>query len=206
MIDEMLSDLVQNAQKINQHGKRADSIVRGMLMHSRGHTGTREATDINAMLDESVNLAYHGLRAQDTSFNIKIEKDFDAGVGKVEVLPPELSRVFLNVISNACYAANQKKKNLGDSFSPTLSVRSKNLGDKIEIRIRDNGAGIPEAIRNKIFNPFFTTKPTGQGTGLGLSISYDIIVQKHKGEIKVETEEGRFTEFIIVLPKDGNKT
>jgi len=205
-IDEMLRDLEQNAQKINHHGKRADSIVRGMLMHSRGHTGTREATDINAMLDESVNLAYHGLRAQDTSFNIKIEKDYDAGVGKVEVLPPELSRVFLNVISNACYAANQKKKTLGDSFSPTLSVRSKNFGDKIEIRIRDNGAGIPEAIRNKIFNPFFTTKPTGQGTGLGLSISYEIIVQKHKGEIKVETEEGRFTEFIIVLPKDENKT
>ncbi len=205
-IDEILRDLEQNAQKINQHGKRADSIVRGMLMHSRGHTGTREATDINAMLDESVNLAYHGLRAQDTSFNIKIEKDYDAGVGKVEVLPPELSRVFLNVISNACYATHEKKKNLGDSFSPTLSVRSKNLGDKIEIRIRDNGTGIPEAIRNKIFNPFFTTKPTGQGTGLGLSISYEIIVQKHKGEIKVETKEGQFTEFIIVLPREGNKT
>ncbi len=202
-IDEILRDLKQNAQKINQHGKRADSIVRGMLMHSRGHTGTREATDINAMLDESVNLAYHGLRAQDISFNIKIEKDYDAGVGKVEVLPPELSRVFLNVISNACYAANQKKKTIGDGFSPTLTVRSKNLGDKIEIRIRDNGTGIPAAIRNKIFNPFFTTKPTGQGTGLGLSISYEIIVQKHKGDIKVETEEGRFTEFIISLPKNA---
>jgi signal transduction histidine kinase/ligand-binding sensor domain-containing protein len=203
MIDDILRDLEQNTQKINEHGKRADGIVRSMLMYSRGQTETREATDLNAMLEEDLNLAYHGMRAQDVSFNIKIEKDFDASVGAVEVLPQELSRVFLNIINNACYAANQKKKTLGDSFSPTLSVRSKNLGDKVEIRIRDNGSGIPEAIRNKIFNPFFTTKPTGQGTGLGLSISYEIVVQKHNGEIKVETEDGQFTEFIIVLPKSA---
>jgi signal transduction histidine kinase/ligand-binding sensor domain-containing protein len=209
-IDEILRDLEQNAQKINEHGKRADSIVRGMLLHSRGQTGDREATDINAMLDEDVNFAYHGMRAQDSGFNVKIEKAFDATIGKIEVLPQELSRVFLNIINNACYAANQKKKEslkqkttAGEDFSPRLSVSTKNLGNKIEIRIRDNGAGIPAAIRDKIFNPFFTTKPTGQGTGLGLSISYDIIVHKHKGEVKVETEEGKFTEFIISLPKSA---
>jgi signal transduction histidine kinase len=200
-IAEILRHLEQNAKKINEHGKRADGIVRGMLTHSRGHTGEREATDINAMLDEDLNLAYHGLRANDISFNIKIEKAYDDTIGQVAVLPQELSRVFLNIINNACYAAYQKKKALDNSFIPTLTVRTQNLGNKIEIRIRDNGTGIPATIRDKIFNPFFTTKPTGQGTGLGLSISYEIIVQKHKGELKVETEEGRFTEFIISLPK-----
>jgi signal transduction histidine kinase len=200
-IAEILRDLEQNAKKINEHGKRADGIVRGMLMHSRGHTGEREDIDINAMLDEDLNLAYHGLRANDISFNVKIEKAYDDTIGQVPVLPQELSRVFLNIINNACYAARQKQQALDGSFVPTLTVRTTNLGSKIEIRIRDNGTGIPAAVRDKIFNPFFTTKPTGQGTGLGLSISYDIIVQKHKGEIKVETEEGQFTEFIISLPK-----
>jgi signal transduction histidine kinase/ligand-binding sensor domain-containing protein len=200
-IDDILSTLEQNVKKINEHGKRADSIVRGMLMHSRGKTGERERTDINVLLDEYVNLAYHGMRAQNASFNIKIEKEYDDAVGQLEVVPQNLSRVFLNIINNACYAADEKKKTLGDSFTPTLSVWTKNLGDKIEIHIRDNGPGIPQAIRDKIFNPFFTTKPTGQGTGLGLSISYDIIVQEHKGEIKVETEEGKFTEFVVRLPR-----
>jgi signal transduction histidine kinase len=200
-IEEILETLEQNAEKINHHGKRADSIVRNMMMHSRGKAGEREMTDINHLLDESVNLTYHGLRAQDAAFNISIEKEYDETVGQLKVVPQDLQRVFLNIINNACYAAHEKKIKLGDNFSPKLSVFSRELKDKIEIRIRDNGNGIPAEIREKIFNPFFTTKPTGQGTGLGLSISYDIIVQQHRGEIKVETEEGKFTEFVVLLPR-----
>ncbi len=200
-IEEILTTLEQNAEKINHHGKRADSIVKSMMQHARGSSVQRELTDINHLLDEAVNLTYHGMRATDPSFNITIAKEYDESIGKLDVVSQDLSRVFLNIINNACYAAHQKKKTSGDGFSPTLSVSSKNLGDKIEIRIRDNGNGIPTEIREKIFNPFFTTKPTGQGTGLGLSISYDIIVQQHRGEIKVETEEGKFTEFIMNLPK-----
>ncbi len=157
--------------------------------------------DINHLLDEAVNLTYHGMRANDASFNITIEKDYDESIGKLEVVPQDLSRVFLNISNNACYATHQKQKMNLDGFAPTLSVSTKNLNGKIEIRIRDNGNGIPAAVRDKIFNPFFTTKPTGQGTGLGLSISYDIIVQEHHGEIKVETEEGEFTEFVVRLPR-----
>jgi signal transduction histidine kinase len=157
-------------------------------------------TDVNYLLDEAVNLTYHGLRAQDISFNVAIEKQYDETIGKIDAVPQDLQRVFLNIINNACYAAHEQKARLGEGFSPKLSVHSKNLGDKIEIRIRDNGNGISPEIRDKIFNPFFTTKPTGQGTGLGLSISYDIIVQEHHGEIKVETEEGKFTEFVVRLP------
>jgi signal transduction histidine kinase/ligand-binding sensor domain-containing protein len=204
-IEDILTNLQQNAAKITEHGRRADSIVHSMLQHSRGKSGQREMTDINALLDEAVNLTYHGMRARDSSFNITIEKDYDGSVGRIEVVPQDVSRVFLNIINNACYAAHEKKKQASNSFSSTLSVRTKNLGDKIEIRVRDNGNGIPLAIRGKIFNPFFTTKPTGQGIGLGLSISYELIVQEHRGEIKVETEEGRFTEFIIILPKNVNE-
>jgi signal transduction histidine kinase/ligand-binding sensor domain-containing protein len=200
-IDDMLHTLEQNAEKINHHGQRADGIVKSMMQHARGSSGQREPADINHLLDEAVNLVYHGMRANDASFNITIEKEYDSTIGKLEVVPQELSRVFLNLINNACYAAHQKKKDSLDGFSPTLSVSTKNLGDKIEIRIRDNGNGIPAEIREKIFNPFFTTKPTGQGTGLGLSISYDIIVQQHRGEIKVETENGKFAEFVVRLPK-----
>ncbi|NUM68997.1 GHKL domain-containing protein, partial [candidate division KSB1 bacterium] len=156
---------------------------------------------INQLLDEAVNLTYHGMRANDPSFNITIEKEYDESIEKIQVVPQDLSRVFLNLINNACYAAHQKKKASADGFSPTLSVATKSAADKIEIRIRDNGNGIPKDIREKIFNPFFTTKPTGQGTGLGLSISHDLIVQQHRGEIKVETEEGKFTEFVISLRK-----
>ena len=201
---EILETLEQNAEKINHHGKRADGIVKSMMQHARGSSGQREIVDINHLLDEAVNLTYHGMRANDASFNITIEKDYDESIGKIEIVPQDLSRVFLNIVNNACYATQQRKKDKKsekDGFSPTLSVRTKNLGDKIEIRIRDNGNGIPVDVREKIFNPFFTTKPTGQGTGLGLSISYDIIVQEHKGEIKVETEEGKFTEFVLRLPK-----
>lgn len=200
-IEEILNDLTQNVKKINEHGKRADNIVRGMLMHSRGKGGHREPTNLNTLLAEYVNLAYHGMRAKDSSFNITIETHYDDTIGSVTVFPQDISRVFLNVINNACYAAHEKKQQLGDGFSPQLSVRTQNLGDRVEIRIRDNGNGIPNDIIDKIFNPFFTTKPTGQGTGLGLSISHDIIVQSHQGEIKVETEVGKHTEFIIVLPR-----
>jgi len=201
-IEEILSDLEQNVKKINEHGKRADNIVRGMLMHSGGKAGERQPTDINALLAEYVNLAYHGMRAKDTSFNITIETNYDDSLAPLNVVPQNISRVFLNVINNACYAAHEKKKEIGEGFSPTLWVSTKSLGDRVEIRIRDNGKGIPQESLDKIFNPFFTTKPTGEGTGLGLSISHDIIVQEHRGEIKVETERGSYAEFIITLPKD----
>jgi signal transduction histidine kinase len=223
-IEEIVDTLIQNAEKINHHGKRADGIVKSMMQHARGSSGQRELTDINHLLDEAVNLTYHGMRANDASFNITIEKDYGESIGKLEVVPQDLSRVFLNIINNACYAAHQKARvgegesgRKGDGvsaspahsvsssphqpFSPTLSISTKNLNGHIEIRIRDNGNGIPPEIRKKIFNPFFTTKPTGQGTGLGLSISYDIIVQQHRGELKVETEEGKFTEFVVRLPR-----
>jgi signal transduction histidine kinase/ligand-binding sensor domain-containing protein len=201
LIEDILYKLRLNAAKINEHGKRADSIVRSMLQHSRDSSGRREMTDLNALLDQSVSLSYHGLRAQSTTFNLIIEREYDPEVGQVEVVPQNLSRVFLNILNNACYALDEKKKKSGEGFSPTLSVTSKRLGNCVEIRIRDNGNGIPKDIREKIFNPFFTTKPSGQGTGLGLSISHDIIVQEHGGEIKVETEEGKFTEFVVRLPK-----
>jgi signal transduction histidine kinase len=200
-IGEILNDLTQNVKKINEHGKRADNIVRGMLMHSGGKAGERQLTDINALLAEYVNLAYHGMRAKDSSFNITINSHYDDTIGSINVVPQNISRVFLNVINNACYSAHENKKELGEGFLPTLSVSTKNLGEQIEIRIQDNGKGIPDEIRDKIFNPFFTTKPTGQGTGLGLSISHDIIVQEHQGELKVNTEAGSYAEFVIVLPR-----
>jgi signal transduction histidine kinase len=198
---EILEDLKQNLEKINQHGKRADSIVKGMLLHSRGTSGDKALTDINNLLDEYVNLAYHGMRAQNRDFNITIEKDYDESLEKFNVVPQDISRVFLNIISNGCYAANDKKKTSGDDFSPTIRVATKNLNDKVEIRIRDNGNGIPDKIKDKLFQPFFTTKPTGEGTGLGLSLSYDIVTKVHGGEIKFESEEGKYTEFIITIPK-----
>jgi ligand-binding sensor domain-containing protein/signal transduction histidine kinase len=201
-IEELLDDLEQNVSKINDHGKRADSIVRGMLLHSRGKSGERQDTDLNALLAEYTNLAYHGMRAQDHTFNIKIETEFDPGVGKVSVVPQDLSRAFLNIVNNACYAANDKRKSAQNGFSPTVRVSAKSLPGCVEIRIRDNGNGIPASIRERIFNPFFTTKPPGSGTGLGLSLSYDIITQEHKGEIRVDTKEGEFTEFVITIPRN----
>jgi len=201
----LAADLVQNARKINEHGKRADSIVRGMLLHSRGQTGDWQETDLNGLLEEYVNLSYHGMRAQDQSFNITIEREYGADVGLVRTVPQDLSRVFLNIVNNACYAAHDKKRRLeaaGDSagYSPVLRVRTRRDGEFVEVRIRDNGDGIPQDIRDRIFNPFFTTKPTGQGTGLGLSISHDIVAQQHNGTLEVESEPGAFTEFIIRLP------
>jgi signal transduction histidine kinase len=204
-IEDILANLQRNAAKIREHGRRADSTVRSMLQLSRGKSGQREMTDINRLLDEAMNLTYHGLRARDASFNVTIEKDFDDSVGRIDVVPQDVNRVFLNIMGNACDAVHEKSKQYGDGFSPALLMRTKNLVHTIEIRIRDNGTGIPPAVRDKIFHPFFTTKPAGQGTGLGLSISYDIIVHQHKGEIKVETEEGSFAEFIIILPRNAHE-
>ena len=197
----LIEDLKQNLDKINQHGKRADSIVKGMLLHSRGTSGEKSLTDINDLLDQYVNLTYHGMRAQDKEFNITIEKNYDESLEKINVVPQDISRVFLNIINNGCYAANEKKKLTGDNFQPTLKVSTKNLKDKVEIRIADNGNGIPKDILDKIFQPFFTTKPTGEGTGLGLSLSYDIVTKVHGGELEVETKEGEGTSFKILLPK-----
>ena len=201
---ELIENLKQNLDRINQHGKRADSIVKGMLLHSRGTSGEKTLTDINDLLDQYVNLAFHGMRAQNKEFNITIEKDYDETLEKINVVPQDISRVFLNIINNAYYAAYDKKKKSSDNnFSPTLRVSTKNLDGKVEIRISDNGNGIPADILDKIFQPFFTTKPSGEGTGLGLSLSYDIVTKVHGGELKVESEEGRYTEFIIEIPKDG---
>lgn len=202
-IGELLNDLEVNVGKIHDHGKRADSIVRGMLLHSRGKAGERQETDLNALLAEYTNLAYHGMRAQDQSFNVKIETDLDPSIGMMRVVPQDLSRAFLNIVNNACYAANDKRKTAVNGFTPTVKVSARNLGDRVEIRIRDNGNGIPENIRKKVFNPFFTTKPAGVGTGLGLSLSYDIVTQVHKGEIRVDTKEGEFTEFVLVIPRNA---
>lgn len=201
-IGDLFATLKQNMARIQEHGKRADSIVRNMLQHSRGKAGERQLTDINHLLDEDISLAYHGMRAQDSAFNIKIEKVFDESIGQLEVVPQDISRVFLNIISNGCYEAHRKKIEQDAGFSPMLIVTSKNCGDQIEIRIRDNGNGIPPSVQGKLFNPFFTTKPSGQGTGLGLSISYDIVVHGHNGQILFETKEGEFAEFIIRLPRN----
>lgn len=197
---EIAGDLAGNAEKIHNHGKRADSIIRGMLLHSRGKAGEKQPTDLNALLEEYVNLGYHGMRATDSSFNIKIESSYDPEVGIVQVIPQDLSRVFLNIINNACQATAQRKNEQKDSYFPVLTVSTKRIGDLVEVRIRDNGKGIPDEIRDKIFNPFFTTKAAGSGTGLGLSISFDIVVQGHGGELTVQSEPGEFTEFIVRIP------
>jgi signal transduction histidine kinase/ligand-binding sensor domain-containing protein len=200
-ISEIIESLKQNLEKITNHGKRADSIVKGMLLHSRGTAGEKALTDINELLDQYAALAYHGLRAQDKDFNISFEKEYDKTIEKINVVPQDISRVFLNIINNACYAANDKKKRLGNGFAPLLKISTKNLKDKVEVHIKDNGMGIPDKIKSELFNPFFTTKPTGEGTGLGLSLSYDIVVKQHNGEIKVESKEGEGAEFIIIIPK-----
>ena len=201
-VDEILTDLAYNAGEIQQSGSRADSIIQGMLLHSRGGTGERRDTDINVLLNQYLALAYHSMRAQDSAFEATMENDYDESIGKISVVPQDLGRVFLNILNNACHAILERTKELPDGYSPTLSVSTKSLGDKVEIRIRDNGSGIAEEIKDKIFNPFFTTKPPGEGTGLGLSLSYDIIVKEHRGDIKVESERDSFTEFIITLPKE----
>jgi PAS domain S-box-containing protein len=204
-VEELTAMLKNNLEKVVQHGKRADSIVKNMLQHSREGTGEHGAADINAIVDESLNLAYHGARAEKAEFAITLERNFDPAVGLADVYPQEIMRVLLNLISNGFYAATKRRMEVNDGFNPTLSAATKDLGDKVEIRIRDNGIGIPTEVREKIFNPFFTTKPTGEGTGLGLSISHDIIVKQHGGSIDVDTEPGKFTEFKVVLPRTGQK-
>jgi signal transduction histidine kinase len=229
--------LTANLEKIAEHGRRADNIVKSMLEHSRGASGERREVDLNALVEESLNLAYHGARAQDQSFNITLERDFDRGLKPIELVPQDITRVFLNLFSNGFYAASTRaqasngaaqgnhaegdnakgdhakgdhaRRNNGatdggatkDGFRPVLHVATHEAGDAVEVRVRDNGTGIPAGIRDKLFQPFFTTKPTGEGTGLGLSISYDIVTQQHGGTIAVDSEEGSFTEFTIRLPR-----
>jgi signal transduction histidine kinase len=206
-VKAIANDIAFNSEKINHHGKRADSIVKGMLQHSRRSSGQKELTDINALADEYLRLAYHGLRAKDKSFNANFRTDFDLTVGKINVVPQEIGRVILNLINNAFYAVNEKQKAKGlgtnaesNSYDPTVTVSTAKQNGKIEIKVKDNGSGIPQRILDKIFQPFFTTKPTGQGTGLGLSLAYDIITKGHGGQLKVETKEGEGAEFIILLP------
>ncbi len=200
-IDELTHMLKGNLEKVVQHGKRADSIVKNMLLHSREGSGEHRPVDINAIVEESLNLAYHGARAEKSGFNITLKRDLDPAAGEVDLYPQEITRVFLNLISNGFYAANKRKEASNGDFEPTLSASTKNLGNRVEIRIRDNGTGIPQEVKEKMFNPFFTTKPAGEGTGLGLSMSHDIVVKQHGGKIDVETEPGVFTEFVITLPR-----
>jgi signal transduction histidine kinase len=200
-IDELTHMLKGNLEKVVQHGKRADSIVKNMLLHSREGSGERRPADINAIVEESLNLAYHGARAEKSGFNITLKRELDPDAGMVDLYPQEITRVFLNLISNGFYAATKRKETAGDGFEPTLSAATKSLGSRVEIRIRDNGIGIPKDVKEKMFNPFFTTKPAGEGTGLGLSMSHDIVVKQHGGKIDVKTEPGVFTEFIITLPR-----
>jgi two-component system NtrC family sensor kinase len=200
-VDELTGILKDNLEKVVQHGRRADSIVKNMLRHSREGSGEHRSADINSIVEESLNLAYHGARAEKAGFSIALQRDLDPSAGMAEVYPQEITRVLLNLISNGFYATTKRKVEAGDGFEPMLSATTKNLGDKVEIRIWDNGTGIPKEVKEKIFNPFFTTKPSGEGTGLGLSMSHDIIVKQHGGSIDVETESGLFTEFKIVLPR-----
>jgi len=196
---EIMQDIIQNLEKINHHGKRADGIVKGMLQHSRSSSGSKEPTDINALADEYFRLAYHGLRAKDKSFNATMVSDFDDNIGHVSVIPQDIGRVILNLITNAFYVVDEKKKSGIENYEPTVTLKTKKGVKNIEIQVADNGNGIPEKILNKIFEPFFTTKPTGKGTGLGLSLSYDI-VKAHGGELKFKSTQGLGTEFSIELP------
>jgi two-component system NtrC family sensor kinase len=200
-VDELTGLLKDNLEKVVQHGKRADSIVKNMLLHSREGSGEKRPTDINALLDESLNLAYHGARAEKPDFKITLETEFDPSTGMADAYPQEITRVLINLISNGFYAAARRATETGDGFEPILRAATKNRGDRIEIRIRDNGIGIAPEVMAKIFNPFFTTKPAGEGTGLGLSMSYDIVVKQHGGTIEVDTAPGRFAEFIVTLPR-----
>ena len=208
---ELADDVKQNLEKISHHGKRADAIVKGMLQHSRNNCGTKEPTNINNLADEYLRLAYHGLRAKDKSFNATMKTDFDETIGTINIIPQDIGRVILNLITNAFYAVNEKKQQLAkdltgfenlsglNGYEPTVWVGTRKVNGKIQISVKDNGNGIPQKVLDKIFQPFFTTKPTGQGTGLGLSLAYDI-VKAHGGELKVETKEGEGSEFIIQIP------
>ena len=201
-VDEVVEMLRGNLDKIAEHGKRADGIVKSMLEHSRGVSGERRAVDLNALIEEALNLAYHGARAQDASFNITLERDFDRSLAPTELAPQEMTRVFLNLFGNGFYAtAKRQRDGEAPDFRPTLKVATRDLGDAVEVRVRDNGTGIAPEIRDKLFQPFVTTKPTGEGTGLGLSISYEVVTQQHGGTIEVDSRVGEFTEFTIHLPR-----
>ena len=207
-VNELLGDIYQNNEKISMHGRRADAIVKGMLQHSRTTSGQKELTDINALCDEYLRLAYHGLRAKDKTFNAEIKTDFDNSIEKINIIPQDIGRVILNLINNAFYAVNERRKAEGAGYEPTIAISTASIqppastdgGRSVQIKVSDNGGGIPPKILDKIFQPFFTTKPTGQGTGLGLSLAYDI-VKAHGGEIKVKTIEGEGSELIIQLPE-----
>jgi signal transduction histidine kinase len=201
-INEIADTLQSNLDKVVQHGERADAIVKNMLLHSRQGSGEHRPVDVNALVEESLNLAYHGARAEKQGFNITLERSFDTAAGEVDLFPQEITRVLLNLISNGFYAATKRKADTnGGGYEPTVTAATRNLGNSVEIRIRDNGTGVPPEVKEKMFNPFFTTKPAGEGTGLGLSISYDIIVKQHAGSIEVDTQPGEFTEVRIVLPR-----
>jgi two-component system NtrC family sensor kinase len=206
-IDETIGMLTSNLEKISEHGRRADNIVKSMLEHSRGVTSDRRKVHLNNLVEEALNLAYHGARAQDQSFNITLDRDYDRDLAEIELIPQEVNRVFLNLIGNGFYAAVKRQRDSGEpDFLPTLTVATRELGDVVEVRIRDNGIGIPAENKDKLFQPFFTTKPTGEGTGLGLSISYDIVTQQHGGTIEVDSRVGEFTEFTVRLPRTQRAT
>src|SRR5262249_31686333 len=201
-IAELMQTLRGNLDKVVQHGKRADAIVKNMLLHSREGSGEHRSVEINALVEESLNLAWHGARAEKQGFNIALEKSFDPAAGEADLFPQDITRALLNLISNGFYAATKRKTQAGsDCYEPTLSASTRSLGDQVEIRIRDNGTGIPPEVKEKMFNPFFTTKPAGEGTGLGLSISHDIIVKQHGGAIDVDTKPRAYTAFRIILPR-----
>ncbi len=201
-IEDLARLLSGNLAKIVEHGKRADSIVKNMLMHSRADGGERRPANLNALVEEALGLAYHGARAEHPDFNVALRRDLDPAVGELDLYPQELTRVMLNLFSNGFYAVRERQRGTPDPrYGPAVSVGTRALEDRVEIRVRDNGTGIPEPVRAKIFNPFFTTKPAGEGTGLGLSLSHDIIVKQHGGSFDVETEPGAFTEFIVTLPR-----
>jgi two-component system NtrC family sensor kinase len=200
-IDETVAMLTGNMEKIAEHGSRADGIVKSMLAHSRGGSDDWQSSDINTLVEEALNLAYHGARAHDQNFNITMERDFAAGILPVELVPQDVTRVFLNLFGNGFYAADKRRSEVAAGFHPMLKVTTRDLGNEVEIRVRDNGTGIAPEFRDKLFQPFFTTKPTGEGTGLGLSISWDIVTQQHRGTIDVESRLGEFTEFVVRLPR-----
>src|SRR5262249_28203062 len=201
-ISELTDTLRGNLDKIEQHGKRADAIVKNMLLHSREGSGEHRPVNINALVEESLNLAWHGARAEKQGFDISLERSFDPTAGEADLYPQDITRALLNLISNGFYAATQRKAETnGGDYVPTLAASTKSLGDRVEIRVRDNGTGIPPEVKEKMFNPFFTTKPAGEGTGLGLSICHDIIVKQHSGSIEVDTQPGEFTEIRIILPR-----
>jgi two-component system, NtrC family, sensor kinase len=201
-VEDLTRTLDSNLGKIVEHGRRADSIVKNMLMHARADAGERRRADLNALVEESLNLAYHGARAESPGFNVALRRDLDPGVGQLDLYPQELTRVLLNLFTNSFYAVRERQRSAHDpGYEPTVSVVTRALGDRVEIRVHDNGIGIPDAARARIFDPFFTTKPAGEGTGLGLSLSHDIIVKQHGGVFDVETEPGAFTEFIVTLPR-----